>query len=265
MKSLIITIVIIISILMIVFLVGKPKNSNLFQTAFARDTVATKTAVPNTIDSLEDANWYISHNHCIPIGFVEGQDSFRIVADTGCELSYIQRKIDFNNWETLKHGFDMISQGMVKLTDWNDDGFIDLYWNNKWYAEVTLYNPETKVFIGPGTVEKCQRYSLPDKVQYNVYFSNHFQTTWSCLYKYKKLDNSEYAKLKVISEEGNIDFEDKPIKTVIELYSVKGNNDSLIQKWELSDFPAFMKDGYFDADDFIKDYWTKNWKRFVTN
>jgi hypothetical protein len=267
MKSLIITTVIIASILMIVFLVGKPKYSNIFQTAFVRDSVETKESVNDTIDSLENTIQYnISYNHSETIGFVEGQDSFRIVADTANGHFNIQKKIDLNSWKTIEPVIDMCCQRQVELIDWNEDGFIDMYIHQKWYPEVTLYNPEKKGFTGlfNYNVENGERHSLPDKMKYNTYFiGRDIGTTWSNLYRYKKLDQTIYAKLKVIGETYD-DSENKPIKTIIELYSVQGNEDSLIQKWALSDFPAFIgKDGGFDTSEFIKDYWTKNWKRFV--
>ena len=49
MKSLIITTAITISILTIVFLACKPKNNNVYQTAFVRDSLETKKSVPDTI------------------------------------------------------------------------------------------------------------------------------------------------------------------------------------------------------------------------
>jgi hypothetical protein len=199
------------------------------------------------------------------INFAEGADTFRIVPDTTGHV-YVQKKMSAHCWKTLAPFLQSCNNlCRVELIDWDEDGFKDLCRITKWEIYIDFYDPKTKGFGEFGkdgfSEVNCPRYALPDKVKYNIFLIRPNIATHSYLSRFEKSGKQEYAMLRVLHED--FDTEEKPIKPIIELYSVKDGGHSLIQKWELNEFPAFMKAGGFDADGFIKDYWTKNWKKFV--
>ncbi len=192
------------------------------------------------------------------IDFAEGSDTFRIVTDTGDLKVYLQKKIGFDCWKTLEHVFrnheGSYTYG-VKLIDLNEDGFIDISDEYKMFTEITFYDPQMKGFRNDTLTKECSNndiFTLPNKVKYTICSCcpNLLDADVSSdLYRFKDFKTESYATLRV-----------SPRQKTIDLYS-KGYQHS----WQLHEFPAFMKEGDFDADEFIKDYWTKNWKKFVPN
>jgi hypothetical protein len=190
--------------------------------------------------------------------FTEGSDTFRIVTDTADMKVYLQKKVSVDCWKTLERTFRNHEGNYtygVKLIDLNDDGFIDISDEYKMFTEITFYDPRMKGFRNDTVMIDCSDnkiYSLPNKVKYDICSCCPHQIeaeVSSDLYRFEDFNPKGYAQLSV-----------SPRQKTIEL-SFNGNK----RLWQLNEFPAFMKDDHFDADDFIKDYWEKNWKEFVPN
>jgi hypothetical protein len=237
-------------------------NNNVKKSVDKQD--ATTALVEDTCHPLSKTiNYQAEFPSERTIDFPEGQNICRIVPDTSNGNIYVQKKIGADCWKTLDPVFIGCNQCGVELKDWNDDSFIDLYWSSKHYAEVTFYNPETQGFTSAIGVKKSEKYPLLNRVNYNLFgIYPHFDTTWSYLYRFESFEQNNYALLKVYDEEL-----DSETKKIIKLYAVKGTKESLVQTWQSKEFPVFMKNNdsfdYFDANEFIKYYWTKNWKQFV--
>ena len=190
------------------------------------------------------------------IDFVEGQDTFRLLSDTDSLIVYLQKKIGYDCWKTLERVFRNSGGGQtygVDLIDINDDGFIDIRDKYKMFTEITFYDPQMKGFRNDTLTEECSNndiFTLPNKVKYSICSCcpNQLDSDVSSdLYKFKDFKTEGYATLRVSPRQ----------KTIV--LSSDGDERS----WQLKEFPAFMRESDFDADEFIKDYWTKNWKRFV--
>jgi hypothetical protein len=202
------------------------------------------------------------------IDFSEGLDTYRIVPDTSKIVFsvYLQKKNGQNCWNTPSDTFQCLRMGL-HLADWNDDGYMDLSNQRKWWNEVYLYNPQTKNFSNRSFLGCCHRQKLANNVQFDIMVEGKFpKASESRLFRFEDFKLKSYAILKVYYY--YIDDQGLGIAKEIKLFTVTQDKETLINQWTINDFPLFVRNNgfydYFLTDDFITDYWKTHWQEFIT-
>jgi hypothetical protein len=198
------------------------------------------------------------------IDFEEDKETFRIVSDTTENKFkvYLQIKIKKDCWKTLEDTFQCRQEG-IKLIDLNDDGYIDLHNQWRWWTDVHLYIPENKTFT-----EKIEIGGLLTKLSKNVQHDwksyPRSDSSESRLFRFENSDIKISAKIKIWYK---LDPEGYTKDDKIELFKVNHKLETLIKTWTLKDLPTFTKNNgdydYIDTEAFVNDYWENNWQLFI--
>ena len=201
------------------------------------------------------------------IEFKEGQETFRRVSDTtgGDFYVHVQRKISDSCWHTT-NTFECRQVGLELGKDFNDDGFPDIYNSLKIWTEIALYDPKNKNFSSVFECGSSNIRQLPEKVKFDMKSIGQWNGVESRLFRFDNLQMNIFADIKVLDERSKED-ENEFVTVAIELYSVKGEKETLIQQWKPTEFKTFMKNNgredYFQTEEFITDFWKNNWQKYV--
>ena len=202
--------------------------------------------------------------------FERGDISFRIVPDTlGATPLYHLQKKDGNKWKEIR-SYPWTAYGYDEDKDYNADGAKDLVWHWEWQDEVYLYNPAIQDFVLLGICGKNPRRlqdlspqqgvaQVPEWVWYAYWRKDKFDGFTSELFKIEDFKKTTYAVLDAETDHGLGDLMTVVAKKV-ENGDVK--NAMVVENID----PATLeeaKDYYIGYERFVKDYWAKNWQKFL--
>jgi hypothetical protein len=237
-------------------------NENRFRVVLEATTPTTDSCDPRA----RVVHYETPLVHYRTLYFTEGTDSFRLVPDTFQQKYalwfdvHLQAQRTVHCWKTLDTF--RCRQFGVSLMDWNGDGFLDLSNDFKWWKEITFYNPATHTFVHKAEVGSSVE-TVHHPVKSDWKSDRMSDSIESRLFRFENYDIQIYARLNFVGTHNS------EIPKVIRLYTVQKGNESLVQEWLPSQWPTYLKNNkvyrYFDIDEFIRQYWKKNWKKYVPN
>jgi hypothetical protein len=175
------------------------------------------------------------------------------------------------------------------IEDWNNDGFKDIVLGSRYQFKIILFNPKKNEFVDFGTIGNYSVSSLEkSNLLYSFSFykeimldnnSNIYYQTWeSELFKigenYKKIEygymnfDTHYTLKNNQEKSDTIPF--------IHVYKFDSKQYSFIKKIDIRNLKPSLnfiktrrsgqtdeKADYSNEEDFVEDYWLKNWKAMV--
>ena len=222
-----------------------------------------------SLDKPQDTTVLVGNFHdSIPdtLVFHAKDKTFRLLEDT-VNFRYAIERMDNTVWHTLD---SLDRPRMLRIEDWNKDGFVDILMEQRWHVDLRLYNPFTYTFEKPFDVGEPDGAFLLDTTA-QVYYSmltNKFEDEQSRLFI---IDNyipvlRGYMEGLVGSDEYSLREKPKGIY----VYKFKNNtlamdllySDSnliLVEKFTIKQYKAV---GGSTPYLFYKQYWEKNAKKF---
>lgn len=177
------------------------------------------------------------------------------------QTTYLQKLTD-KKWQNRLVFYKYNHYYDLKLKDVNNDGFIDILRQAKWFDEIYLFNPTKNNFIDSVCGERYEDTYLLDTLK-NIYCDIHYgkmmcNSIYSFLYTYKNYkkyylytldinncDDEEFAFITGLTLSENIkgQEEEKHIKKEIKLKKRKKIDDNLLF--------------------YLQNYWKKNYKKLL--
>jgi hypothetical protein len=250
--------------------------------------VSVKDTLPNVLESndsiFQERNFelhkvFVSKNSPL---FMAGLDS--LVQG----FTFVIKKQVGNVWE-INNGIEYGRRAFNWIIkDWNHDGYNDVVLRNYFDEDVFLFNPDKNEFvhfgsIGRGEISSIEKsnllynFSFKKQVMYNDDVDGYYQIWESELFEIDK----NYSKI----EYGRIDFHksyrdinnQEIIDTIPFIHIYKFDSKQFVLKekidfrnikpplnFEQKEIKGDKEEvDYSNEEDFIKDYWLKNWKAMV--
>jgi hypothetical protein len=207
----------------------------------------------------------------------------------GDKAEFVIKKMKKNLWQKwLTIDFDRKILNW-NIEDWNNDGFKDIVLYSRYLFKIILFNPKKNEFVDFGTIGNyfvgrlgksnlLYSFSFYKEIMLDNNSNIYYQTWESELFKigenYKKIEygymnfNTHYTLKNNQEKSDTIPF--------IYVYKFDSKQYSFIKKIDIRNLKPSLnfiktrrsgqtdeKADYSNEEDFVKDYWLKNWKVMV--